>query len=87
VNSETANMKRVVDSAVRDGQIISRLMASGHWERLPRAVQELGALRMKHPDWSFDELGRHVHPPISKSAVNHRLRRIRLELQNELENR
>ncbi|PSR23467.1 MAG: DNA-binding protein WhiA [Sulfobacillus acidophilus] len=87
VNSETANMKRMVDSAVRDAHIIARVMASGRWERLPPAVQEVGILRIKHPEWSFDELGRHVHPPISKSAVNHRLRRIRLTLQNELENR
>lgn len=87
VNSETANMKRIVDSALRDARAISRLRASGRFQTLSPELRELADLRLKHPDWSFEELGRHVHPPITKSAVNHRLRRLRHWLQKELENR
>ncbi len=87
VNSETANMKRIVDSALRDARAMSRLAASGRLRTLSPEIRELADLRLKHPDWSFEELGRHTHPPISKSAVNHRLRRLRKWLQRELENR
>lgn len=87
VNSETANMKRIVDAAIRDGQAIGRLKATGKFQDLSPDLRIVADLRLKHPDWSFEELGRHVRPPISKSAVNHRLRRIRQQLQEEIENR
>lgn len=87
VNSETANMKRIVDAALKDGQAISELRASGRLQKLSAELRELAELRVGHPDWSFEELGRHLHPPVSKSAVNHRLRKLRQWLQREAENR
>lgn len=87
VNSETANMKRIVDSAVRDAAAIGQLAASGRFASLSPDLRQLADLRMRHPDWSFEELGRRFAPPISKSAVNHRLRRLRRWMQSELENR
>ena len=87
VNSETANMKRIVDSALRDGQLISQLFSEGRMGSLTPGLRQLAELRVKHPEWSFEEIGHHFNPPISKSAVNHRLRRLRLWMQNQLENR
>ncbi len=87
VNSETANMKRIVDAALKDGQAIAELRASGRLAKLSPELRELAELRVSHPDWSFEELGRHLHPPVSKSAVNHRLRKLRQWLQREAENR
>ncbi len=87
VNSETANVKRIVDSALRDAALISRLINLGRLGPLNPELRQLAELRVKHPEWSFEEIGRHFSPPISKSAVNHRLRRLRLWMQNQLENR
>ncbi len=87
VNSETANMKRIVDAAVRDAAIITHLAATGRLSSLSPELRQLADLRLRHPDWSFEDIGRHFHPPISKSAVNHRLRRLRQWMQNELEKR
>lgn len=77
VNSETANMKRIVDAALKDSQAVLGLMATEEWSALRPELRRLAELRVEHPDWSFEELGRHLTPPLSKSAVNHRLRQIR----------
>nr|WP_207711599.1 DNA-binding protein WhiA [Sulfobacillus harzensis] len=87
VNSETANMKRSVESGLKDAEKLSALGARGRLSRLPENLRELAEARVAHPEWSFEELGRNLHPPISKSAVNHRLRRLRLWLEQESENR
>lgn len=87
VNSETANMKRSVDSALKDGERLAALGSSGRLMRLPEPLREVAELRLSHPEWTFEELGRHLHPPISKSAVNHRLRKLRLWLEKEPGNR
>lgn len=87
VNSETANMKRIVDSAVRDAQAITHLAQAGRLDQLTVELRQLADIRLKHPDWSFEEVGRYFRPPLSKSQVNHRLRRLRRWMQNELENR
>lgn len=85
VNSETANMKRIVDSALRDRSGLSEV--KDRLGMIPVELRQLADVRMKHPDWSFEEIGRHFNPPLSKSQVNHRLRRLRRWMQNELENR
>lgn len=87
VNSETANMKRSIESALRDADRLASLRDNGRWERLPVELRELADLRIGHPEWSFEELGRHLKPPISKSAVNHRLRKLRIWLEKEPGNR
>ena len=43
---------------------------------LPENLREIASLRLSHPDMSLTELGKLTHPPIGKSGVNHRLRRI-----------
>jgi len=87
VNSETANMKRVVDAALKDGQAVLGLMSTDEWHKLAPEVRRLAELRLAHPEWSFEELGQHVTPPLSKSAVNHRMRQIRARWLRYRENR
>jgi DNA-binding transcriptional regulator WhiA len=49
---------------------------AGGLDRLPRALRELADLRLEHPEVSLRELGELADPPLSKSAVYHRIRRI-----------
>lgn len=75
VNSETANLRRAVESGLEQARILKILLNSPH-EDIPPALRELALLRIAHPDWSLKELGLALHPPLSKSAVNHRMRRL-----------
>ena len=76
VNAETANAQKAADAAVSQLEDI-RLLASGPGlESLPPAVAELAYLRLEHPDASLRELGGLADPPLSKSAVYHRIRRL-----------
>ncbi len=77
VNSETANLERTVDAAQRQLQDI-RLVADGPGlASLPAALQEIAEVRLHYPEASLQELGEYLQPPLTKSAVYHRLLRIR----------
>jgi DNA-binding protein WhiA len=76
VNSETANLERTVDAAqnqLRDIRQVEDLLG---FRRLPASLQEIAEIRLLYPEASLKELGSYLHPPISKSAVYHRLLRI-----------
>ena len=45
-------------------------------ESLPAGLQEFIRLRVSHPDATLRELGDFANPPLSKSAIYHRVRRI-----------
>ncbi len=76
VNSETANLRRTVESGLTQVEILRRLMAMGAGQHWAESSKALVALRLQHPDWSLKELGQAMHPPLSKSAVNHRMRKL-----------
>lgn len=78
VNSETANLRRTVESGITQAEVLRSLLANGadkHWSHTSR---DLASLRVQHPDWSLKELGEAMRPPLSKSAVNHRMRKLLL---------
>lgn len=77
VNSETANMSRTVDAAQKQIENINYLNAHGGLDKLPDRLREMAETRVANPDVSLTELGKLVAGgPISKSGVNHRLRKI-----------
>ncbi len=76
VNAETANLQKSAQAAMTQIEAIRTLKATRGLENLPRALRELAELRLEHPDVSLRELGELADPPLSKSAVYHRIRRI-----------
>jgi hypothetical protein len=76
VNAETANVLKATDAAVRQLEDIRVLAEDVGLDNLPPALSELAYLRLEHPDVSLRELGELADPPLSKSAVYHRIRRI-----------
>ena len=76
INAELANQQKASSAAV--GQLMSIAAVVEHYgmEALPPALQEFIKLRVRHPDSSMKELGAFADPPLSKSAINHRMRRI-----------
>jgi DNA-binding protein WhiA len=78
VNCETANVSKAVDAGLSQVEMISQLQHRVGLESLPPQLQYLALLRLSHPEASLQELGRLLDPPLGKSGVNHRFRRLRL---------
>lgn len=76
VNCETANIKKVVSAAVRQKEDISYIRDSVGFEKLPEGLREIAYARLKYPDISLKDLGTMLDPPLGKSGVNHRLRKL-----------
>ena len=76
VNCDSANVQRAVTAASRQAQAIERVLAAHGRESLPPLLGEMAELRLAHPEMSLEELGRLCDPPVGKSGVNHRLRRL-----------
>jgi DNA-binding protein WhiA len=76
VNAEMANQTKSIAASLTQVRTIQLLIDRLGMEALPKALQELATLRLSHPDASLKELGELADPPLSKSAVYHRVRRI-----------
>ncbi|EQB87936.1 DNA-binding protein WhiA [Clostridium punense] len=76
VNCETANLSKTVNAAVRQVESIKLIEEEIGLDRLPKNLREVAELRLEFPDESLKELGAMLNPPVGKSGVNHRLRRI-----------
>ncbi len=76
VNCEAANINKTVSAAARQVEDIRYLKSAGELEQLPEGLAEIAQLRLAHPDASLKELGEMLMPPVGKSGVNHRLRKL-----------
>ena len=83
VNCETANLNKVIQTAVKQIEDIKLIKKKNKFNDLNAGEKELAELRLKNPEASLTELGKMLKTPISKSGVNHRMRAIE-ELANEL---
>lgn len=85
VNAELANQAKSVEASLVQIQNIQLLVDKNGLDSLPKALREVAMLRLAHPDVSLRELGELADPPLSKSAINHRIRRIDELVQKLLE--
>ncbi len=76
VNFEAANIQKTVRAGMRQLRDIRLIQERLGREQLEPMLRELAELREKHPELSLEELGKMMDPPISKSAVNHRMRKL-----------
>ena len=76
VNCETANIHKTVSAAVRQLEDIRYLQKTVGLEHLPVQLREIAYVRLEYPDATLKELGTYLEPPVGKSGVNHRLRKI-----------
>lgn len=75
-NCETANIDKIVLSNLKTIQAIQTLKDAHVWHLQPETLQYAGELRLQWPDLSLAQLAEKFNPPISKSGLNHRLRKI-----------
>ncbi len=83
VNCDAANLDKAVEAAMAQVEAIRRLEGSGVLITLPDKLREVAALRRAHPEDTLAQLAERCDPPITKSALNHRLRKL-VELGKEL---
>lgn len=76
VNCETANISKTVNAAVRQLEDIRFIDEAVGLDTLSSNLQEIARVRLENPDTPLKDLGNLLDPPVGKSGVNHRLRRI-----------
>ncbi|QHT58905.1 DNA-binding protein WhiA [Paenibacillus lycopersici] len=76
VNCETANLNKTIGAAVRQIDNIKLLEREIGLESLPEKLREVAHIRLAHPDLNLTEVGEMLKGKVSKSGVNHRLRKI-----------
>ena len=79
LNCDSANLDKAVLAAQEQMEAIRALQTAGLLEQLPDKLQVTAALRLENPELTLSELAEEFDPPVSKSCLNHRLRKL-LEL-------
>ena len=75
-NCDTANVDKAVEAAQEQLDAIRKLRAAGALEGLSDKLQLTAALRLEYPELSLSELAEEFDPPVTKSCLNHRLRKL-----------
>lgn len=83
-NCIEANEDKLIITSVRQVRAIMTIIEKIGIDSLPPKLREVAELRLKYKSLSLSELGEYVNPPISKSGVLHRLRKIE-DIAKELE--
>ena len=81
VNCETANLTKTINAAVEQIEAIEKLKKEKKFNKLNSNLKEIAELRIKYPEMSLTELGKKANPPVGKSGVNYRLKKI-MEIAN-----
>lgn len=85
VNCETANLNKTVSAAMRQIKDIEYIRDAIGLDSLNDALKSIAVARLENPDANLKELGESVNPPVGKSGVNHRLRKLS-QIAEELKN-
>ena len=84
VNCDTANVMKIVDAATAHIEAIKKIKAAGAFEALPDRLKQTAELRIENPELSIKELADISIPPVTKSCMNHRMRKLtEISMDNE----
>ena len=76
VNCEVANITKTVNAATKQVEDITYIRDHYGFNKLQEGLREMAEVRLEHPDATLLELGKFLDPPVGKSGVNHRLRKL-----------
>ena len=83
-NCDEHNSEKMLDAGQKQAEAIRRISLARGLFTLPPALREIARLRVENPDLSLAELGDMLDPPVGKSGVNHRIRRL-MEIARQVE--
>ena len=83
LNCDSANVDKAIVAAQEQLEAIRRLDAAGLLEKQPEKLRQTAALRVTSPELTLSELAEEFDPPVTKSCLNHRLRKL-VELAKKL---
>ena len=83
-NCDEHNSEKMLNAADRQIEAIKLISIQRGLFTLPPALQQIARLRLEHTSLSLTELGQMMDPPVGKSGVNHRMRRL-MEIAKEIE--
>ncbi len=75
-NAETANIAKTVTASMKTINNIIKIMDTVGLETLPIELQQVAKIRVENPDYSIQQIADHLESTLTKSGVNHRLRKI-----------
>ncbi|MGT2926380.1 DNA-binding protein WhiA [Streptococcus cuniculipharyngis] len=75
-NAETANIARTITASMKTINNIIKIMDTVGLDSLPLELQQVAQIRVANPDYSIQQLADSLEPPLTKSGVNHRLRKL-----------
>ena len=76
VNCEAANIIKSINAANKQIADIEKIRDLKGLDSLPAPLREMAEVRLQYQDTPLGELGKYLDPPIGKSGVNHRLRKL-----------
>ena len=82
-NCDEHNAERMVGAAQQQVEAIKLISIHRGLYSLPKSLEQIARARLEHPDMSLIELGQTLDPPVGKSGVNHRMRRL-IAVANEI---
>lgn len=83
VNCETANLNKTINASLRQVENIKYIDEKIGLDKVPEKLREVAEIRLKNRDLTLKEIGELLNPPVGKSGVNHRFRKLE-ELADEL---
>lgn len=75
-NCDIANVSRSINAASKQIEDIHYIEKKIGLDALADSLKEMALIRVEYPEESFGDLGNRLNPPVGKSGVNHRLRKI-----------
>ena len=76
MNCDMANVNKTLDAAQEQVGAIEKLRRSARWDALPEKLRQTAALRLEYPELSLVQLAEKCDPPVTKSCMNHRMRKL-----------
>ena len=84
MNCDMANVNKTLDAAQEQCEAIEILQDAGRLDLLPKQIKETALLRLRYPELSLTQLAERCDPPVTKSCINHRMRKI-MEIARDLD--
>ena len=82
MNCDMANVNKTLDAAQEQVSAIEALRRSARWDKLPEKLRQTAALRLEFPELSLIQLAEKCDPPVTKSCINHRMRKLMEEAKS-----